>query len=407
MIRRGHMTDNIQRVFIVGGSIGGLSAGLLLRDLGRDVTIFERSRTRLVSQGAGIVIHPTTVRYLIERAGRTLEDVSTAATWERYLDEDGEVAHEDACRFRFTSYSRLYNEMLRVFDGARYAMASEAVGLDPAGPGAEITLADGRRESCDLLVCADGVHSIGRRTLLPEVAPQYAGYVGWRGTVEPSKLSARTNHRLRDALTYHVMPNSHILVYPIPRVGSSGDEVTNWVWYRNVSEGAELADLMTDRNGRAQTLSVSTGLVQQRHVDALMEAAAGLPAPLAEMVKATRNPFIQAIYDVEVPRMAFGRTCLVGDAAFVVRPHAAAGSAKAADDAWTLAEAVAAADDPGTLETALSAWEASRIALGRQLLERARETGTRLQFSGVWRPGAPIPFGLYAEGDSTTVPVTR
>jgi 2,6-dihydroxypyridine 3-monooxygenase len=62
-----------------------------------------------------------------------------------------------------------------------------------------------------------------------------------------------------------------------------------------------------------------------------------LAPPLAEVVTHVAEPFIQAIYDIEVSRMAFGRICLIGDAAFAVRPHAAAGTAKAAADGWALA----------------------------------------------------------------------
>jgi 2-polyprenyl-6-methoxyphenol hydroxylase-like FAD-dependent oxidoreductase len=57
-------------------------------------------------------------------------------------------------------------------------------------------------------------------------------------------------------------------------------------------------------------------------------------------VTATSEPFVQAVFDIEVPRMAFGRVCLLGDAAFALRPHIAAGTAKAAADGWALAQAL-------------------------------------------------------------------
>src|SRR5262249_52024309 len=71
----------------------------------------------------------------------------------------------------------------------------------------------------------------------------------------------------------------------------------------------------------------------------------------AELVRATAEPFVQVIVDVTVPRMAVGRTCLAGDAAFVARPHAAAATAKAAADALALADALGAR--PGDTDTAL------------------------------------------------------
>jgi 2,6-dihydroxypyridine 3-monooxygenase len=123
-----------------------------------------------------------------------------------------------------------------------------------------------------------------------------------------------------------------------------------------------------------------------------------LPAPLAELIHATAQPFIQAIGDLEVERMAFGRACLIGDAAFVARPHAAAGTAKAAADAWTLSEAIAATQ--GDVAAALRRWEPGQLALGRSVLERTRAAGIRAQFSGTWQVGDDLPFGLYRTGDS-------
>jgi 2,6-dihydroxypyridine 3-monooxygenase len=107
---------------------------------------------------------------------------------------------------------------------------------------------------------------------------------------------------------------------------------------------------------------------------------------------------VQVVFDIDVPRMAFGRACVIGDAAFALRPHAAVGSAKAAEDAWTLGAAMteAAFDVPA----ALAAWEPGQLALGRGALERTRRAGERAQRTNEWRVGEPLPWGLYATGDS-------
>jgi 2,6-dihydroxypyridine 3-monooxygenase len=104
------------------------------------------------------------------------------------------------------------------------------------------------------------------------------------------------------------------------------------------------------------------------------------------------------VFDIEVPRMAFGRVCLIGDAAFTLRPHAAAGTAKAAEDAWKLGEAVRKMG--GDVVAALKRWEPGQLELGRQVLARTRDAGRRSQFEGTWRIGDPLPFGLYELGDS-------
>lgn len=119
--------------------------------------------------------------------------------------------------------------------------------------------------------------------------------------------------------------------------------------------------------------------------------------PIAEVVRQTVEPFVQVIFDVAVPAMAFGRVCLIGNAAIVLRPHAAAGTAKAARDAWALAEALAAAN--GDVEGALDRWEPGQLALGRQVMDRARDIGTDSQVAGTWVPGDPkLAFGLYGPG---------
>jgi 2-polyprenyl-6-methoxyphenol hydroxylase-like FAD-dependent oxidoreductase len=73
--------------------------------------------------------------------------------------------------------------------------------------------------------------------------------------------------------------------------------------------------------------------------------------------------------------MAFGRVAIIGDAAFVARPHVAAGVAKAADDAAALAAALAADE----VEPALKAFEAARLPVGERIIERARHLGAYLQ----------------------------
>ena len=78
------------RVAIIGGSVAGLTTALLLRDLGLDVTVYERSAAELEQRGAGIGFLPTSYRYLVERAGVDLDEISTSTTSIRYLDRQGD-----------------------------------------------------------------------------------------------------------------------------------------------------------------------------------------------------------------------------------------------------------------------------------------------------------------------------
>ena len=150
-------------------------------------------------------------------------------------------------------------------------------------------------------------------------------------------------------------------------------------------------------------MSVPAGAVPERRI-ADLRAAAGeqLPPPLVDLVSHTAAPFLQAVFDIEIPRMAFQRQCLIGDAAFAARPHAAAGSAKAAEDGYRLACAIRAAH--GDVLVALTQWESAQLNLGRSVLARTREAGDRSQFHGTWMVGDPLPFGLYEVGDSIVTP---
>jgi 2,6-dihydroxypyridine 3-monooxygenase len=171
------------------------------------------------------------------------------------------------------------------------------------------------------------------------------------------------------------------------------------LWYRNVPAGPGLDALMTDRDGVVREVSLGAGAVREANLAALQRDAAGqLPPPLVELVHATPQPFLQAIMDCEARRMAFGRIGLIGDAAWVARPHAAAGTAKAAEDGWQLAQALQSSG--GDVVAALQGWERRQLALGRSVLERTRAAGRRAQVDNTWRIGDPLPFGLYSIGDS-------
>jgi 2,6-dihydroxypyridine 3-monooxygenase len=393
-------TTSELRVCIVGGSLGGLTAALLLRDLGHDVTVHERSEVELEQRGAGIGFLPDSARYIIERLGRPFDQISTSTDAIRYLRRDGTVVHEIAHRYHFSSWNTVYRTLLDAFGRERYVLGSAITGRDEDADGVTVQFADGRRERADLLVCADGIRSTFRRSLLPDVQPEYAGYVAWRGMVAEPELAPAVVRALGDAITYYVYADSHILVYPIPGADGSllpGERLINFVWYRNYLDGGDLRDVMVDRDGVQREVSLPPGTARHDHVAELRATArARLPGAIAEAVCAVDEPFLQVVFDVEVAQMAFGRTCLIGDAAFVGRPHMAAGTAKAAADAWSLADALAVG---ASVPEALRVWEPGQLALGGQLVARSRRVGERSQRFGTWDPTDPdLLFRLREEG---------
>jgi len=389
------------RVVVMGGSLGGLTAALFLRDAGCDVTVLERSRAPLTGRGAGIGLNPATVRYFTLRETLDVRAMSVATRWVRYVGADGGIAAEQEVPYRFSSYNAIYRGLMDAYGTGDYRLGRTVTGFEQDARGVTVRVAEDGPQRCDLLVCADGVRSSARGWIAREAQAEYAGYVAWRGTLSQTELAPQTFDLLRDTIAYRVMPDGHMLIYPILEVEESFAVVEpciNWLWYRNVPAGAALDALLTDQDGNVRDVSLGPGAVRTENVEALRrDAGERLPAWLAEAIRKTEQPFLQAMMDCEVPRMAAGRVALIGDGAFVARPHAAAGTAKAAEDAWQLSLALQAAS--GDVAAALKDWEPKQLALGRSLVERNRQAGRRLQ-GGTWPVGDPLAFGLYETGDS-------
>lgn len=389
------------RVLVAGGSIGGLTAAVLLRDLGCEVDVYERSHAALEDRGAGIVVLPVTERYFTQRGGED-DRVSLELTFWSYVDRAGVVLSADPDHFRFSGWSTIYRALLDEFGPERYHLGHEMTGFESRPDGVTLHLADLPSIEGDLLVCADGLGSTARSILMPEVVPEYAGYVAWRGTTPEAGLSERARADLSDSMIYQVLDPGHILVYAIPDHGgrsTSPHRVINFVWYRNYPTGGPFEDLMMGRDGISRAGTMPPGTIRPEHLTEMRATAAEVLAPtLLEVVEGCAEPLIQAVFDLESPRMAFGRVCLIGDAAIGLRPHVAAGQAKACADGWALRDALAAAD--GDVPLALAAWEPGQLDLGHRALARTREMGQASQFDRTMTPGDPAwKFGLWEPGN--------
>jgi 2-polyprenyl-6-methoxyphenol hydroxylase-like FAD-dependent oxidoreductase len=150
----------------------------------------------------------------------------------------------------------------------------------------------------------------------------------------------------------------------------------NAVWYRPADEAKELPRLLTDERGVLHAISIPPPLIRREPIAAMRAAAEQFLAPQCRaLVRLIDEPLLQPIYDLASPRLAFGRVALVGDAAFVARPHVGAGVSKAADDAAALAAAL----DSEDVEGALRRYEAGRLPENNRIIERARHLGVYLQ----------------------------
>jgi 2-polyprenyl-6-methoxyphenol hydroxylase-like FAD-dependent oxidoreductase len=380
---RGHEADGL-RVAVAGGSIGGLAAATALRSVGCAVEVYERTPHQMTSRGAGIVVQPSLTALLAQVGAPALP--MTRCTHRQYLSPDGGPGALSAMPQRFTSWEAIYRTLVAAFPAGHCHRGIEVTGFDQEPDRGPVTvrLGDGRNVEADLLVCADGWRSSARERLLPQVAPHYAGYIAWRGTLDESDAPADLVDFLDDSFTFSdARSGGHALCYFIPGAEARtqpGERRLNWVWYVHVDEGPEFDTILTDDAGERRIGSVPQGRVAPAVVERMREAAVRELHPrFAKLIAATPEPFLQVILDLAVPRMLFGRVCLVGDAAFIVRPHTAGATAKAADDARALAFAAQAWRTDFDAE--LARWEADRLAGGRAMSHYGLALGRRVAWA--------------------------
>src|SRR5712691_2274824 len=372
-------TVNSRRAIVIGGSMSGLLAALLLRRAGWDVDVYERVESELSGRGAGIVAQPELIATL-RRLGLDPTDLGVAVTTRKILDSAGRSVNELECPQVLTAWERVYRCLRDAFPPARYRRGQGLLRFEQTDRAVIAYFSDGRHAECDLLVGADGIRSTVRQQCLPDLAPLYVGYVAWRALIAEDAIPPATHRELFEYMTFCLPPGEQFLGYPVAGPDNDlrpGHRRYNVVWYRPAEERTKLKWLLTDESGTTHAISIPPPLIRHAAVAEMRADAMRLVAPqFRKIVRLMDEPILQPIYDLETPRMAFGRVAIIGDAAFVARPHVAAGVAKAADDAIALVEALDAGNE---VAAALRRFEAERLPVGRRIIQRARHLGAYLQ----------------------------
>lgn len=368
-----------RHAIIVGGSMSGLLSGLLLRRSGWDVDIYERVESELSGRGAGIVAQ----QELIERLrglGLATRDLGVEITTRKILDADGRLTSEISCPQVLTAWERAYRLLRDAFPPERYRRGRGVTHVTQDAEKVTAHFSDGEMIQADLLVGADGIRSTVRQHCAPEVAPLYAGYTAWRALLAESDIPSDAHRDLFEFMAFGLPPGEQFLVYPVAGPDNDlrpGHRRANVVWYRPADEATKLQWLLTDESGHTHSISIPPPLIQCEAIAEMRADAERLLAPqFREIVRLIDEPILQPIYDLESEHMAFGRVAVLGDAAFVARPHVAAGVSKAADDAAALAQAL---QMEGDVERALKRFEAMRLPENHRIIQRARHLGAYLQ----------------------------
>lgn len=369
-----------RRAIVIGGSLGGLLAANMLHSIGCQVDVYERTGDDLASRGAGIGTHDELVA-VMARIGITVDGSLGVVPLSRTcLDSSGKpVASINSPRV-LSSWARLYRALKDAFPDSGYHFGRSFTRFEESKDKVVAHFADGATAEGDLLIGADGLRSTVRQQLFRDVQPRYAGYIAWRAMIPEADISGKLREDHFDHQILCMPEGQNIVAYPVPGADNDvrpGHRAYNIVWYSPVGEGG-LRDLCTDATGRYYEGGIPPDLIRPEHIASMRALAKKVLAPqFAALLELTPKIYFQAIYDLESPSMARGRVALLGDAAFVARPHCAMGVTKAGLDAESLADALAWAGDD--MAAGLARYDEEQGEFGRRTVARARYLGAHLE----------------------------
>jgi salicylate hydroxylase len=315
-------------IAIVGGGIGGLAAAAFLNRAGLTAAVYEQA-SQLTEIGAGLVVTPNAARLLrrlgvIDAFRRTAVQLEVA--WEFRRWQDGTIlSAEDLV----TACERLYGEQTYtahradLLDVVRQAVPDRAVrlrmrctGIDTDGARPRVRFSNGEVIEADVVIGADGIHSVIRNGLVGPTAATYSGICAFRALVPAQQASAFAR---RPAHSLWLGPGHHLVHYPV----SSGRFI-NLVAFAPAEDyrveswtaTATVEEFLAEFSGWDQRL---TGLIQ----------AGGTPGRWALLDRAPLRHWSE------------GRVTLLGDAAHPMFPFFGQGAAQAIEDAAVLAGCLA------------------------------------------------------------------
>ena len=342
------------KIVVVGGGIGGLAAVAFLHRAGLDVTVYEQAQ-QLNEVGAGLVVAPNAARLLrrLDVMERFLERaVKLEVGWEFRRWTDGTVlSAEDLA----VAGEKLYGEgtytahRADLLDALRSAVPDESIRLGQRCTGVEVRdgtslvrFDDGSSVEADVVIGADGVHSVVRGAVTTPSEPVYSGWCAFRALV-PGELAP--DFARRPAQTLWIGPGHHLVHYPI----SAG----RWV---NLVAFAPAGDFALESWSSMAT------------VGEFLAEFEGWDSRLVDLIGAAGTPGRWALLDrAPLHRWSRGNVTLLGDAAHPMFPFYAQGAAQSIEDAAVLAACLS--DTEGSVTAALQLYERLRIPRTTRLQE--------------------------------------
>jgi salicylate hydroxylase len=358
------------RIAIVGGGLGGLAAALFLRNAGLDVSVYEQA-SELREIGAGIVVPPNMVRPLAELGlvhGLSSFAVRLEAAFEYRRWRDGRVLSvqpmgEECVRlYGAHCYVAHRADLLTLFQQAlppqllHLDQRCVAVRQDDHEAELEFVSRGGgqTRVRADVVIAADGIHSLIRETIAPQVNARFSGLCAFRCLVPAQKAP---DMALRPVHTVWIGPGRHFVHYPV-----SGGRLVN------------IVAIVPAGDWRTESWTA------EGKIPDLISEFETWDKRLGQLIGSANDTRRWALYDrTPLEKWTDGRIGLLGDAAHAMLPFFAQGAAQAVEDAAALADSLRSADR-GSVQQALQRYEAIRRprASRVQLMSRGREVRNHL-----------------------------
>lgn len=339
-------TTVLPRIAILGGGIGGLAAAAFLRREGLSCTVYEQASV-LAEVGAGLVVAPNAARQL-RRLG-VLDEFRKRAVqldtgWEFRRWEDGTVLSSEnlaaACEKLYgeQTYTAHRADLLQVIESQvptqSIKLGYKCVGVDLDSEPLRLHFANGDVAEADVVIGADGVHSIVRGALFGTAPATYSGICAFRALVP---AEAAPDFARRPAQTLWIGPGHHLVHYPV-----SAGKLVNLVAFAPAGD---------------YTIESWTATAT---VEEFLAEFDGWDQRLTDLIRAAGTPGRWALLDrTPLPQWSRGGATLLGDAAHPMFPFFAQGAAQAIEDAAVLARCLAeSTNDPSA---ALKRYEELRI----------------------------------------------
>lgn len=311
------------RVIVAGYGVGGAALSLALQQFGIDCLVLEQA-SRLEEVGAGVQLSPNGVAVL-KNLGvlDAIKKVAFEPSDLLYRDwQTGEVLLKSplmptigehfGAPYYHAHRADLLGALRERLDHKRIALGKKIASVEQKGDRVFAHLVDGSTEEGDVLIGADGIHSLTRSQIFQADAPQSSGCIAWRGLVD---AKAAEHLRISPSAHFWMGPGYSAVIYYV-----SGGEKINWICIGS-SPGT-----------RKESWSATAT------VEEVLEVYKGWNPEVRDLIGLTGKPFVTALYD-RAPLKAWvnGRIALLGDAAHAMLPYHAQGAVQSLEDAWVLA----------------------------------------------------------------------